>query len=451
MIPTALLFCLTATVSLPADGDRGAEEGPTDGARIRRPSVVLIVLDDWARSDLEAARTDGVGWNDLIAVDALAARGQTWNRFYSQPVCNPTRMTLMLGKYRGDRGGGVCSPPGVRTPAAKNTLAKIFQRAGYATAAFGKWHIGTSPEPSVPWTQVPAHYGFDAWRAWNASNIGGSCGSVDYSDWHRVDDGDEHQSRAYHTEAVGSAFLDWWQSSEGPRFAYVCFQAPHQPLHAPPSHLLPSGTPPLTRSRDRYEAMLVAFDTVLATMLAVVDLSDTYVVLIADNGTPPAAVRSGQRPGRVKTTTFEDGVNVPMIVAGPGVAVGTTEALGHVVDLPATLADLVGARLGYGMGDSVSLRPVLQDPSARVRRFLICENDELEGLAARRDTCVVLESKSGLVKGRVFEDGLRQTRIEDFYDLVSDPGERRPLLETDPDFADEIADARWILAKYELR
>ena len=321
-------------------------------------NVVLILVDDWALSDLEAARTDAAPWNDLLAVDSLAAVGQSWDNFYAQPICNPTRATLMFGRYVGANLTGVCNPPTAETPRPGETLASMFRDAGFATGTFGKWHISRDPDPGVPWTEAPASYGFDAWRAWNASNLKGHCESSGHEDWHRVDDGVVTRSSAYHTEAVALAFLDWWQGTSGSRFAYVNFQAPHAPMHHPPAHLLPTGYPPSTNDRERYEAMLVALDTLLASMLAVIDLSDTAVFLLGDNGTPPNALRDDQSPGRVKRSTFEDGVNVPFVVAGPGISVGTVEALGHVVDLPATLAALTGVSPPTSaFADSTSLAP----------------------------------------------------------------------------------------------
>lgn len=421
---------------------------------VGRPDLVLVVVDDWALSDLEAARTDGNPWNDLPAIDSFAALGQSWTNFYSQPICNPTRLTLMLGAYESGDGGGVCNPPNASTPSARVTLASLLHDQGYATAAFGKWHIATNPDSSLDWTTAPAAYGFDAWRAWNASNLSGHCGSKDYSNWERIDDGVAFQSFEYHTEAVGLAFLDWWRATAGPRFAYVCFQAPHQPLHTPPAHLLPSGYPAPTSNREEYEAMLVALDTLLATMLAGIDLRDTYVFVVGDNGTPPAAVRPDQSSARVKTTTYEDGVNVPFLVAGPGIPIGSTDALGHVVDFPATLVALAGGPVPIpAMPDSVSLVPILRDPAQRVRDHVICDVEIEASIVPNttRDTCVVLDSADGLLKGRFYEDRLRMSLTKTYFALGVDPAENAPLSAQDPVFADEIESVLQLWTDYRQR
>jgi arylsulfatase A-like enzyme len=409
----------------------------------RLPDVLVILVDDWALSDLEAARRDANPWNDLLNVDALAAVGLSWNHFYSQPTCNPTRASLMLGTYRSGSSGGVCNPANASTPPADAPmLPALLQGEGYATAAFGKWHVSANPDRQGKWLQAPATYGFDTWRAWNASNVGGHCGSKHYWDWQRVDDGVATRSTLYHTKAVVEAAADWWQSTDGPRFAYVAFQAPHEPLHRPPGSLLPPGYPPVTTNREKYESMLVGLDTAVGTLLSIVDLRSTYVFLLGDNGTPPNAIRPGEQSGAsVKRTTLEDGVNVPFVVAGPGVPVGETDALGHVVDFMATLGELAGADLPVGL-DSVSLVPVLEDPAARVRDHVICDHRKLHKLSQTevRDTGVVLavENPPMLLKGRFYTDGFRGFDRRHYYDLTVDPEETLRLGRNDPFYREHL-------------
>ena len=189
----------------------------------------------------------------------------------------------------------------------------------------------------------------------------------------------------------------------------------------------------------------------------VVDLGSTYVFVLGDNGTPATAARVGvQDPRRMKATTYEDGVNVPLVVVGPGVAPSVTGALGHVVDLMATTAGLAHAALP-GATDSVSLAPVLFDPQATVRAHLVCDYvAPVRGESSRtrralerrgielprhRDTAIVMrdERAVSLVKGRwvveletgevrmelrVLEDG---TFVED--GRAPDPGTRARLEE----------------------
>ena len=431
---------------------RGSEHGNAahggSGAATRAPNLILIVVDDWARSDSQMSRADGNPWNDLIAIDALAAQGQEWENFYAQPLCNPTRRTLTFGNYTGTGGTLVCKGWGQQQPPVPATLAGELRKLGYETAAFGKWHIDPSSSPNKGWWEAPFEFGFDAWRALNGANVGGHCNSRDYFDWTRADDGVLTATNQYHTEAVALAFMDWWQETSRPRFAYVCFQASHLPLHAPPSYLLPSGYPTPKNAREQYEAMLVAMDTLVGTMLSIVDLRDTFVFLVGDNGTPPEALRPGQDASRVKWTTYEDGVNVPMIAVGPDIRPGTTPALGHVVDFPGTLLELAGGAASATMEDTVSLVPVLRNPASRVRRCLICDREPTKDPRFRdHDTCAVLEAPGVLFKARYDTPPSRPTR-KTYYDLIADPVEEHPISAKDPSWAAWIGEADAALGAY---
>lgn len=413
------------------------------------PDILLVVVDDWSLSDFEAVAGDDDPWNDLPVIDRLADAGQSWRSFHSQPVCASARMTLMFGRYHGDTLVGSCAKPGPHTPPASTpSLASVLKDAGYATGAFGKWHVASHPDPSVGFEHAPGAYGFDTWRAMSPSNVGGHCHSTDYLDWYRVDDGAARQSERYHTAAVAEAARDWWSETSGPKFAYVAFQAPHQPLHDPPAEFLPEGYPTPDSRRAQFEAMLVAMDRALGELLSVVDLERTFVFVLGDNGTPSAAALPDvQNPRRMKATTYADGVNVPLVVRGPGVSRGRPRALGHVVDLLATLAELGGARVPAGL-DSVSLAPVLADPGARVRDHLVCDYItpdrgeasrtrqilEQQGLPFERSrrVCVVLEPDPGsgsLVKGR-WVSPLDSDALEEEFTWLPRDARTAPLEET---------------------
>ena len=425
-------------------GDASTPGSPAPEA----PSFMIIVVDDWARSDLEAVRADGAAWNDLTTIDTLAELGQSWRHFYSQPVCASSRFGLMFGHYLGNPKVGACSRAGKHTPAADTpTLASALRDEGYATAAFGKWHIAAHPDPDEGWENAPGAWGFDTWRAMSASNLGGHCHSKDYTDWYRVDDGVGAQTTEYHTSAVAAAAARWWRTTVGPKLAYVAFQAPHQPLHVPPASTMPGDYPTPRTKREMYDAMLVALDRSLEGLLLEVDLQRSYVFVLGDNGTPSAAVRApSQGTLRVKASTYQDGVNVPLLVVGPGIGASETESLGHVVDLFATVAELAGgpAQL-LPATDSVSLARVLTDPGHAARSSLVCDyvsprrgeasrtRIELESRGIEeprtRDVAVLWreEPRGPLLKGRWVVDLESEVTERQLYDLSADPREERPL------------------------
>jgi arylsulfatase A-like enzyme len=165
-----------------------------------------------------------------------------------------------------------------------------------------------------------------------------------------------------------------------------------------------------------FEAMVMSVDTVLGQIGSVIDLRDTYVILLGDNGTPPNAAHPGQQANELKTTVFEGGVHVPFLVAGPGVTPGVSHALVSVVDVLPTAAELLGVAVPPGL-DGRSLVPLFRSPSAQVREHVFVAYEEVRGLLTFRHRAVIQQR----YKLR------RLNAAEEFYDLALDPAEDVPL------------------------
>ena len=386
-----------------------------------RPDVVVIVADD-------------LGWSDVFPrvatpnLEGLARSGVTFRSAYGMPTCSPARYAMLFGRY-GRRAGLLAGVKKRALPSGVDEhepfgLPRLFRSLGYSTAAFGKWHVDP---PEVPAEALARRAGFQTFRAGTRGNLGRAPEA--YLRWTRLDDGVESQSKEYATRAVGAAFREWWNEAEGPRFAWVAFHAPHQPFHVPPPELA-GVAPNRTDARAMFEAAVRALDHEIGEVLAVLDRARTLVVFVSDNGTPPLAAAPGQDPARLKASTFEGGVRVPLVVAGPGIPPGECNALVAGVDLLATLAEHLGATLPAGSAeDSRSFAPLLHDPNAAgPRRTVFFEilgrtdegTDEDDG-AARDEEAV----RSATHKLRcVARAG---GRVEELYDLTLDPGELRPL------------------------
>lgn len=381
-----------------------------------------------APPDVLVLLADDVAWTDISphvptpALDRLMAEGLTFRNAYVMPVCSSTRYALVFGRYpRRDGIGGLINgfaPPSAENPCpdpALYSLADLFHDAGYATGLFGKWHLGGLT--SKPAATAPLEHGFDTWRAGTLANLPAGPRSEDYFHWTRIDDGVETVTNEYATTAVTEALLEWWAEHTGPKLAFVPFHAAHFPLHVPPRELLPADLPPPVGPRAMFEAMVMALDRSIGRMLDAVDLSRTLVVFLSDNGTPPAARPPGTQPRQVKGSVFEGGIHVPLIVAGPGVAHGKeSDALVHVVDLLATLADSVGRALPAGAAeDSVSFAGAFPEgaPFAGEREWVFSEVFE-----GRRDQMAVRTRTHKLVV---------TPRSEELFDLGVDPDEEHPL------------------------
>jgi arylsulfatase A-like enzyme len=314
------------------------------------------------------------------------------------------------------------------TSACAAWLASASGAPSPAARAGGR-QAGWPSGASRPRRWSSRRHGFETFRAGTPGNLGREPEA--YTAWTRVDDGRESASEEHATAAVRTAFLEWWCATPGPRFAWVAFHAAQQPLHAPPAAELPAGHPAPETDRQRFEAAVVALDRTIGLVLDELDLARTLVVFVSDNGTPPLAAAPEQRPAHLKSTTYEESVNVPLILAGPGVAAGArTDALVHLVDLCATLAAYTGAELPAGADeDSLSFAPSLRDPALPGERtHLLLEFFEAEpGRPPSEDDLAV---RSRTHKLRRFL-GLRGTR-EQLFDLARDPREEHPLDLSEP-------------------
>jgi len=408
-----------------------------------RPNVLILVADDISAQDLEAVHTP--------FIDRIAERGTTFRRAYSMPTCSPTRFGIVFGRYRTYDSGNVCGEVEERTPALLSSLPGTLGSNGYGTALFGKWHVGTNP--AGPWEEAPRRHGFDAWRAGTPMNLG-NCGSESYWDWTRVDDGFVSRCEEYNTQAIVCEFEEWWRAGATPKFAMVGFCAAHRPVHLPPEDMLPPGWPrsPAT-SRESFEAMVRSIDVAVGRMLESVDLDDTVVVFLADNGTDPLCVSDEIPGGRAKGTVYEGGIRIPFLVSAPGFPRRQqTDSLVHVVDLMATLVELTGCDPSVGDLDSISFVPVLRDSASTPRTYVYSGLEQGGGMSEE----AIVTARYKLIRQRVPLAGrqapgqrkldvgraiwnraaVHESLQERLFDLAMDPLEAGPLDPDDPEFVE---------------
>lgn len=454
----ALVASATAQQPSPAAGNAGPKP----------PNILLIIGDDIG---IEAFRAFGVGTNPPPTpnLDRLAAEGVRFNNYWSQPVCSPTRATMLTGRYgfrtgvgrpTGDYGvaGPWPEPPakpagapreaGFSPPATGEvsqsspglrlqefTLPKAFAahpERGYATAAIGKWHLA---DRSNGWERHPNLAGFDHFAgplrgyadshfAWNQVVNGTFSGKTGYADSDKVDD------------AVA------WIRGRGDRpwFVWLALNLAHTPNHVPPRSLwvsdhskLDPRADPAGNPRPYFEAMVEAMDTEIGRVLASLDpatRANTYVVFMGDNGTPGNVITAPFTKGKAKASVYEGGVNVPLIVAGPGVARNrASNALVNSVDMFATIMEMAGIKpagtIPSGVVvDAVSFHPYLSQPDRpSIRQWIYAD---------------VFGAAEGL-RGGKFQGGQYAIRNatyklvanagkEEFYDVTKDRSEMRNLL-----------------------
>lgn len=326
-----------------------------------KPNIIFILADDLGYADLGC-----MGATDIKTphIDRLAAEGVKFTDFYANaPVCTPTRAGFMTGRWqqriglefafgyqveqsRRVNGAWVPEPDmhALGLPLGEVTVADRLKAAGYATGAFGKWHLGYRDAYN------PTKRGFDEY-------FGELLGHADYYQ-HKYFDGTPAlrdgllpvKREGYFTDLVNERAVKFVRDHAAhPFFLYV----PHLAVHAPFQPPDAPATPFVTResmlhgSRAIYRAMVERIDRGVGEILAELDrqgiAENTLVVFSSDNG--------GERWSRNtplfhhKATLWEGGIRVPCLMRWPAkLPRGKTTAQAAItMDLHATFLALAGA------------------------------------------------------------------------------------------------------------
>ncbi len=348
-------------------------------------NVLVIVADDLGK--------DWLGLYGLSAdppstpnLDALAASGVVFTNAWANPLCSPTRAAIQTGRYGFRTGIGGLVDNSQALAQSEVTLPEMLDlgtAGAYSHAYFGKWHLGNA---GVGGALSPNLAGWDHFSG-NAASAGSLVPGEDYFHFTKVVDGASIVVDGYATSDLVDDALAWIAATEvggGPWLACTAFQAVHDPFHAPPPELhgvdLSAAGPPATDPVPYFRAMVEALDTEIGRLLSGIDLGETTVIFLADNGTDDRVVLAPFDPDHAKNSLYQGGVGVPFVVAGQAVAAaGTSAGLVHAADIFATVAELAGVDLGAVLPpglvlDSVSFAPYLADPAlSSVRSTLFSE------------------------------------------------------------------------------
>ncbi|MGC8642099.1 MAG: sulfatase-like hydrolase/transferase [Isosphaeraceae bacterium] len=319
--------------------------------RTRPPSVLIILTDDQGSIDAGC-----FGATDLHtpSIDALARRGLRFTQFYAAaPVCSPSRAGLLTGRYplRAGMPGNAPSTRGqAGMPTTEVTMAEMFQKAGYATAHIGKWHLGYTPET------MPLGQGF-------SSSFGHMGGCIDnYSHFFYWQGPNRHDlwRNGVEIHRPGRFFADLMVEEaarfleshrDQPFFLYFALNTPHYPYQGDPAWL--EKTARLPYPRNLYAAFVATFDERIGRLIAKLDelglREHTIILFQSDNGysTEERAHGGGGSAGPyrgAKFSLFEGGIRVPAIISWPGhIPQGEVRGqLAHACDWLPTVAAYCG-------------------------------------------------------------------------------------------------------------
>ncbi len=379
MIPIPSRFLRALKPLLPLLLLSGVE---TAAAATRLPNIVVIVADDLGYGD--------VLFNPLHPkevttphLDALARESVICRQGYvSGHVCSPTRAGLMTGRYQQRLGLYTGGEAGSGLPMTEKIFPQYFKPAGYATAQFGKWHLGPTPA----WS--PALRGFD--------EVFGFLGRGAH-DYFKLNDPDDPIYRGttpvketgYLTDRLGeetAAFIT--RSKAQPFLVYLAFNAVHAPLQAPTDEVAKF----TTANKDRNTLLAMgkrmddAVSRVVATLKSEGVWENTLLFFISDNGGPLAESADNTPLRGGKHQDYEGGIRVPFLVCWPGkLKPGENQAPVLSLDiLPTALAAAGLAAPGDKPLDGKNILPLLRGEVAPEPRNLFWSSGSEEKFWAVR-------------------------------------------------------------------
>jgi len=424
----------------------------------RPPNVVVIFIDDLGYADIGSFGAEGYATPNL---DQMARDGMRFTDFVtSSAVCSASRAALLTGCYHVRVGISGALGPGskIGINSEETTLAEVCKSKGYATACFGKWHLGHHPK------FLPLQHGFDEFYGLPYSNdmwplhpdyvnlpANVAKRKRGYPELPLIEGNDivdtevtgEDQARLttlYTEHAVD--FID--RNHERPFFLYV----PHSMVHVP---LFVSEKFAGKSARGLFGDVMMEVDWSVGQILAALerhDLSDnTLVIFTSDNGPwlsygDHAGSAAPLREG--KGTMFEGGYRVPTLMRWPGtIPAGTScDELASTIDILPTVARLIGAELPARKIDGLDIRPLMfaTDGAHSPHDVFYCYygNGQLQSVRDRRwklhfpHSYRTLAGRTGGTGGLPVKYDHRDIG-EELFDLRADVGETTNVAADHPD------------------
>ena len=361
-----------------------------------KPNVLLILMDDMGYGDTSL---NGAIY-DTPNMDSIGENGLNFENFYSSySVCSPARFAALTGRYpyRGYADNVIYPTVSTFSPFAQTrvynsfemgnnvdgmlgdeiTIAEVFQQAGYATGAFGKWHLGDYGE------YLPTNQGFDYFYGshhvndmkpfYHVSEENGEYTIVHGVDEMKDENGKKDQSKLteWIHEEITTWITDTVTNSDEPFFAYYATPWPHGPVFAGDDYDGVSGM-------GTYVDCITEFDTYLGELFNTMEelgvLEDTIIIFSSDNG--PALEGSTADLRGAKYLPYEGGQKVPFMIRWDNnnslfEAGGTRSNSATFVDFFPTLIELCGITFEGESNvmpadreiDGVSFVPVIKNDS----------------------------------------------------------------------------------------
>ena len=280
---------------------------------VKKPNIILFLADDQGWGDLSSS-----GNNNLSTpnIDALKTNGATFNNFYVQPVCSPTRAEILTGRYFTRTGVYETSSGGERINMNETTIAEILKKADYHTAAFGKWHNGMQPP------YHPNSKGFDEYYGFASGHWG------NYFSPMLEHNGALVKGNGFLVDDLTDKGLEFIENNKAePFFLYLPYNTPHSPMQVPDEFWNKMKNKSLNFLSDANDDEDLQFTKAALAMVENIDYNvgritdkikklnledNTIIIYLSDNG-PNAYRWNGNMKGK-KGSVDEGGVRTPFYI-----------------------------------------------------------------------------------------------------------------------------------------
>jgi arylsulfatase A-like enzyme len=394
----------------------------TSTVRAKQPNVIVVLSDDQGWGDLSLHGNVDVSTPNI---DSLARDGAEVEHFYVCAVCSPTRAEFLTGRYHSRMGVYSTSAGGERFSADEQTIGEVFQKAGYATAAYGKWHSG------MQYPYHPNARGFDDYYGFCSGHWG------NYFSPMLEHNGQIVQGNGFLVDDLTTHAIDFISANrDKPFFVYLPLNTPHSPMQVPDKHWDKFKDKSITPDpeKDNQKRQNIPHTRAALAMCENIDMNvgrvldhlneidlanDTIVMYFSDNGPNGSRFNGGMR-GR-KGSTHEGGLRSPFLIRYPakiksGTRVTTTSA---AIDLLPTLADFAGiSTAGSKPLDGTSIVPLLT------------------GHGEDWPKRVLFSTWNG--KTTIRTDRYRMQASGELFDIEADPRERFNLADEKPKLASRL-------------
>lgn len=414
------------------------------------PNIIFVLADDLGYTDLGCY---GSKYYETPHIDALAAQGTRFTRYYVSPNCQPTRAAFLTGQYAPRT--GVYTVGNIdrfdwwkrslrpvdnvgSLPLDKTTIAQALKQSGYVTGMFGKWHLGENGD------HHPAKRGFDEAIVTMGKHF-------DFNTSPKTD----YPAGQYLADFLTDRAVDFIRRhKDKPFLLYVPHFGVHSPHQAKPELVARFKDKPAAGGHNNptYAAMIASVDDSVGRIMRTLEelklAENTVLIFSSDNGGVGGYVREGvKRAGDVtdnaplrsgKGSLYEGGIRAPLIVRWPSATKpGTTcdTPLAHV-DLFPTFLELTKATAPKQTLDGESAVKLFRDPAAKLKRDAIFHHFPGylgAGANSWRTTPVGVIHSGDWKLMEFFEGG----RLE-LYNLRTDISEQKNLAQQEPERAKQL-------------